>query len=174
KATIFLPTAKGIQEAAERLRHGGLVAFPTETVYGLGADARDEAAVRRIFSVKGRPLTDPLIVHVPTLEAALDLLYLDGEGLQVFRKLAEQFWPGALTLIGRAKDSLPSCVTAETGFVGVRCPSHPLAQQLLEVSGVPIAAPSANRFGHVSPTTAQHVLSDLGTADIGVLDGEGA
>ncbi len=139
------------------------MAFPTETVYGLGANALDSSAVYSIFDAKKRPLTDPVIVHVLDVDAALPLISIDDKLLTVYRFLAQSFWPGPLTMVTRANDDkIPSCITAETGFVGVRCPEHDLARKLLKFSGLPIAAPSANRFGHVSPTRAQHVMDDLG------------
>lgn len=171
-AILLSPDKDGLIEAGERLRSGGLVAFPTETVYGLGANALDEAAVRSIFTTKGRPLTDPLIVHVPAQEEALKLLQLDPSAASVYELLATTFWPGPLTLVGKAVEKIPLTVTAGTGFVGIRCPNHELAQKMLIEARVPVAAPSANRFGHVSPTTAQHVFNDLGNHDIAILKGE--
>ena len=167
-----LPTASGLAEAGRWLREGRLVAFPTETVYGLGANALDDAAVRSIFRAKGRPLTDPVIVHVPTTEHALELLDLDAAARSVFVQLADRFWPGPLTLIAKARASVPLTVSAGTGFIGMRRPAHPIAQALLLEANVPVAAPSANRFGHVSPTSCEHVLADLGEHGILVLDGE--
>jgi len=160
-----------VEEAASALVAGQLVAFPTETVYGLGAHAFDTAAVCRIFEVKGRPRTDPLICHVPTQEAAERLVQLQPHGLAMMRRLSERFWPGPLTVVAPACAELPDEITSGTGFVGVRCPSHKLALELLEAAGVPVAAPSANRFGHVSPTRAEHVMDDLGGHDIYVLRG---
>lgn len=174
KARIALTLStsdEDIERAGEKLRAGGLVAFPTETVYGLGANALNEAAVKSIFVTKGRPLTDPLIVHVPSPSAALDLLQLDPIDVPLYKHLAKTFWPGPLTLVGKAHPSIPLSVTAGTGMVGLRCPNHPVAVRLLEAARVPIAAPSANRFGHVSPTAADHVLEDLGTHDIFIVDG---
>ena len=147
--------------------------LPPLQVYGLGANALNEPAVRDIFAVKGRPLTDPLIVHVGGLEEALALVHVEGVGRQAFEALASAFWPGGLTLIARARSHLPRCLSAGTGSVGVRVPSHPLALKLIRTARVPVAAPSANRFGHVSPTRAQHVISDLGHSPIAVLDGDG-
>ena len=184
-ATTLKPTNKGIADGASRLLSGGLVAFPTETVYGLGANALNEKAVLNIFTVKGRPLTDPLIVHCASAEDAAALVLLDDKdggsiesreewGLErrAFHALSEAFWPGGLTIVALAKPHLPLCLSAGTGRVGVRVPSHPLARRLIREAGCPVAAPSANRFGHVSPTTATHVLEDLGHADIAVLDGD--
>lgn len=167
-------TADGIARAAAMLRAGQCVAFPTETVYGLGANALDAAAVQSIFTFKGRPLTDPLIVHVDSKAKAADLVRLpSARAAAVFDALATRFWPGPLTLVARACDRIPLSVTAGTGFVGVRVPAHPLAAALLAAAGVPVAAPSANRFGHVSPTRAAHVAADLGGHPIGIMMAEG-
>lgn len=173
RAKLLQPNQSGLAHAGKVLREGGLVAFPTETVYGLGANALSERAVLQIFKAKKRPLTDPLIVHVTDTERALALLEIGGWSRRVFAYLANRFWPGPLTMVARASDAVPGAITAGTGFVGVRCPSHGLAQKLLEQAQVPVAAPSANRFGHVSPTSAHHVLADLGAEDICVLDGGG-
>mmetsp|Transcript_10424 Transcript_10424/g.18874 ORF Transcript_10424/g.18874 Transcript_10424/m.18874 type:complete len:529 (-) Transcript_10424:83-1669(-) len=180
RAKLLPPTLAGVSEAAARLREGKLLAFPTETVYGLGANALMESSVLEIFKVKGRPLTDPLIIHVPTAAAALECLSFPNpvdpscpsEGRAMFDRLSEVFWPGALTIVALAKPHIPLKVSAGTGFVGLRCPSHPLALRVLEAAGVPVAAPSANRFGHVSPTRASHVLNDLGDSDIAIMNGE--
>lgn len=142
----------------------------SETVYGLGANALDEAAVVSIFEFKGRPFHDPLIVHVPTYEAARELLVLDEGCSRLLDTLARQFWPGPLTIVGPAAPCIPSKVTANTGQVGVRVPAYPLARALLVEARVPVAAPSANRFGHVSPTTSAHVLDDLGDHPIAILE----
>ena len=163
-----------LDAAGAMLRDGGCVAFPTETVYGLGAHALDERAVLDVFKHKGRPLTDPLIVHVPTAEQALELLVLAPAARAIAAALAASFWPGPLTLVGKAVPRVPLTVTAGTGFVGVRVPAHPIALRLLAAARVPVAAPSANRFGHVSPTSAAHVVADLGHAPIGVVVGEAA
>lgn len=164
-----------VDEAGRALAAGELVAFPTETVFGLGANAFDVAAVCRIFEVKGRPRTDPLIVHVPTVDAAERLVRLQPRGLALMRKLAASFWPGPLTLVAPAGADIPDEITSGTGFVGLRIPAHEQARSLLSAAGVPVAAPSANRFGHVSPTRAEHVMTDLGAHQILVLradDGE--
>lgn len=167
-------TDEGIAEAARMLSMGRCVAFPTETVYGLGANALNVESVASIFRFKGRPLTDPLIVHVDTADKAMKLVSLPSKRAErVFRALGTKFWPGPVTLVAKAVDVIPLPVTAGTGFVGVRVPNHPIALKLLEVSDLPLAAPSANRFGHVSPTKASHVVSDLGNHPIGVLMGEG-
>lgn len=151
------------ERLARHLRKGHLVAFPTETVYGLGANGLDPTAVLKIFAAKGRPLTDPCILHVASAKDALRLLDLDSlpDGKELFEALAEAFWPGPLSIVGPARPEVPSEVTAGTGFVAVRCPSHPIARQLVEAAGVPLAAPSANRFGHISPTCPEHVFEDL-------------
>ncbi|CAE7282334.1 sua5 [Symbiodinium natans] len=145
------------------LRRGRLVSFPTETVYGLGANGLDPDAVLQIFEAKGRPLTDPCILHVAKAADALPLLDLDSlpGGRALFDVLTKEFWPGPLSIVGPARAVVPPQVTASTGFVAVRCPSHPLARQLVEAAGKPLAAPSANRFGHISPTLPDHVLQDL-------------
>ena len=160
-----MPSSKkfrtAVQEAAAVLHRGGLVAFPTETVYGLGADAENPAAVARIFAAKGRPADHPLIVHMarndPLGRWARDI------PPTAFR-LAQRYWPGPLTVILRRADRVPDMVTGGQDTVGLRVPDHPLALALLEVFGGGIAAPSANRFGQVSPTTAAHVREELGDA----------
>lgn len=157
--------------AAACLRTGRLVAFPTETVYGLGASALNSTAVEAIFEVKGRPLTDPLIVHVSNVEMARKLCVLSEGENKVFTALTESFWPGPLTLVVKAEKIVPAVVTGGGDTVGLRHPRHPIAQALIEKSAIPIAAPSANIFGHVSPTEASHVVSDLGHWPIWVLDG---
>ena len=160
----MLPT-RDTERAADALRRGGLVAFPTETVYGLGADAENEAAVKRLFQVKGRPTTHPLIVHLASAEALPDWAARVPEAAQ---KLAAACWPGPLTLLLEKSARVPSATTGGLPSVGVRVPAHPLALELLRRFGGGIAAPSANRFGRVSPTRAEHVLADLGD-DIDVL-----
>ena len=162
------PEAALIARAAEVLRRGGLVAFPTETVYGLGADALDRAAVRRIFDAKGRPATDPLIVHVTSVERMAPLV---ADIPETARILALRFWPGPLTLVLPRSRSVPDEVTAGLDTVAVRVPAHPVARALLAAAGIPIAAPSANLFSRPSPTQAAHVLQDLdGRIDL-VIDG---
>ncbi len=158
---------EALERAAGILRGGGLVAFPTETVYGLGANALDRAAVERIFAAKSRPAWDPVIVHVAP-GAMLDGLVEEvPEGA---RRLMEAFWPGPLTLLLKRTRAVPDMVTAGRPLVGVRMPLHPVALELIRRAGVPVAAPSANRFGHVSPTTAEHVLDDLDGRIDAVLD----
>ena len=154
--------------AAGLLRGGGTVALPTETVYGLGANALDGAAVARIFAAKERPDWDPLIVHVCD-EVMLARVVADVP--EVARRLMEAFWPGPLTLLLRRSEGIPDGVTAGRPLVGVRMPAHPVALELIRRAGVPVAAPSANRFGHTSPTTAAHVLADLDGRIDAVVDG---
>ncbi|MFN0245515.1 MAG: L-threonylcarbamoyladenylate synthase [Kofleriaceae bacterium] len=163
-----------IARAAAILRDGGLVAFPTETVYGLGADASSESAVAKIFAVKGRPRAHPLIVHLAaTAEAAFDQTF-DGWTREIpdaARQLARAFWPGPLTLILRRGPRVADATTGGADTVGLRVPAHPMALALLRSFGGGVAAPSANRFGAVSPTTADHVANDLGSDVDYILDG---
>jgi L-threonylcarbamoyladenylate synthase len=157
-----------IQKAAEILRAGGLVVFPTETVYGLGANALDPAAVRKIYALKGRPPASPLIVHVSGVEQAGELA---AEWPEAADRLAREYWPGPLTLVVPKKTTIPDEVTAGLGTVGLRVPRHPIALELLRTAGIPIAAPSANRFTQLSPTTAQHVREAFGEETPFLLDG---
>jgi L-threonylcarbamoyladenylate synthase len=157
-----------IAEGVRRLQEGGLVAFPTETVYGLGADARSEAALERLYRVKGRPGSHPVIVHVGDVEGARACA---GRFSPLAEALAQRFWPGPLTLIVEKASWVPARVTGGQDSVGVRVPSHRLALGLLAAFGGPVAAPSANRFGRVSPTTADHVAADLGEEVDVILDG---
>ena len=162
------PDPSVIEEAAAALREGKLVAFPTETVYGLGAHALNEAAVQKIFDAKGRPPTDPLIVHIAHVGQVSQLA---ASFPALARKLALTFWAGPLTLILPKKPSIPDLVTAGLPNVALRAPSHRVARALVETAGIPIAAPSANRFSRPSPTTAAHVAADLdGRIDL-ILDG---
>jgi len=166
--TRVLP-ASSVDTAAEILRAGGLTAFPTETVYGLGADAANGEAVARLYAAKGRPRFNPLIAHVPDLAAAEAIGRFDDRA----RRLAEAFWPGPLTLVLPIAEDCPVCDLARAGLetVALRVPAHPVAQHLLQVFGGAVVAPSANHSGHVSPTTAGHVVADLdGRIDL-VLDG---
>ncbi|MGD0347644.1 MAG: L-threonylcarbamoyladenylate synthase [Terracidiphilus sp.] len=158
---------EALERAAEILRAGGLVALPTETVYGLGANALDRAAVERIFAAKSRPAWDPIIVHIAS-EAMLEGLV--EEVPAAARRLMEHFWPGPLTLLLPRTAAVPDAVTAGRPLVGVRMPAHPVALELIRRAGIPVAAPSANRFGHISPTTAQHVLDDLDGRIDAILD----
>ncbi len=168
--TLRLPADEaGIARAAELLRAGELVAFPTETVYGLGADARNDAAVAGIYEAKGRPSFNPLIVHVPSIEHAKELVEWSGTAENV----ARAFWPGPLTLVLpiRWDAGLSDRVTAGLDTLAVRLPAAPLARELLTAFGGPLAGPSANRSGRISPTTADHVLSTLDGRIAAVLDG---
>jgi L-threonylcarbamoyladenylate synthase len=153
------PEEAVLTEAAAILRAGGIVAFPTETVYGLGADAFDAHAVNRIFEVKGRPPNNPLIVHIAEREAVGEVA---GSWPDAAERLSQRFWPGPLTLVVNRNPALPSIVTAGGPTVAVRMSSHPVASGLIRAAGFPIAAPSANRSGEISPTTAEHVLRSLG------------
>jgi L-threonylcarbamoyladenylate synthase len=169
-AVVYRPTARNLALLAKRLRDGEVVALPTETVYGLAANALHEGACREIFRAKGRPTTDPLIVHVGSLE--------DAEQIAVFnrtaRRLARAFWPGGLTLVMPKRlphSTVPDIVTAGLPSVAVRMPAHPLMRRVLKLAGVPLAAPSANPFGYVSPTTAEHVQAGLGKRIRAILDG---
>ncbi|MFG2056348.1 L-threonylcarbamoyladenylate synthase [Micromonospora sp. NPDC048930] len=163
-----MPADSGIAEAASVLRAGGLVAFPTETVYGLGANALDAEAAARIFAAKARPSFDPLISH---LADAADLPGLVGEVPPAVAALVERFWPGPLTLIVDRPAAIPPIVTSGLDTMAVRVPDEPSARALIAAAGVPVAAPSANRFGQLSPTRAEHVVAGLGDAVDVVLDG---
>lgn len=153
------PDATVIEEAARLIRGGALVAFPTETVYGVGASAYLPEAVGSIFAVKGRPAYNPLIVHVPNLDAAREIVL---EWPREAESLAAAFWPGPLTLVLPKRPTIPDEVTAGLDTVAVRVPAHPVALAILDAAGTPIAAPSANRFMRLSPTTAEHVVRELG------------
>ena len=155
--TRILPAKDGIDEAASLIKGGELVVFPTETVYGLGANAFDEEAVKKIFEAKGRPQDNPLIVHISSLEQVRDIAV---DIPSVFYELAEKFMPGPLTIILKKSDKIPYVVTAGGETVGVRMPKNVWARKLIEKS-FPLAAPSANRSKHISPTTAKHVYDDL-------------
>jgi L-threonylcarbamoyladenylate synthase len=162
----------GVRHAAELIRAGRLVAFPTETVYGLGANALDPEAVARIFAAKGRPRTSPLIVHVDSIEMARSLASQWSDAADL---LARRYWPGPLSLVVPKRPLVPDIVTAGLPTVGLRMPAHPLALELIRAAGVPIAAPSANRFTELSPTAAAHIpeaLADYtldgGTARVGI------
>ncbi|MGH9589285.1 MAG: L-threonylcarbamoyladenylate synthase [Terracidiphilus sp.] len=175
---VHLDTPKAgqaLDRAAAILRAGGLIAFPTETVYGLGANALDAAAVQRIFAAKRRPSWDPVIVHIAPAAgqaARRDIMLapLVHEVQEAARRLIEAFWPGPLTLLLPRSSAVPDAVTAGRPLVGVRMPSHPVALELIRRAGVPIAAPSANVFGHTSPTTSDHVLHDLDGRIDAILD----
>jgi L-threonylcarbamoyladenylate synthase len=162
------PDAAALRRAADCLRRGGLVAFPTETVYGLGVHALDRAAVQRLFAAKGRPASDPLIVHIDSVERIHQLVTRLPDAA---RDLAARFWPGPLTLVLPRSPRVPDEVTAGLGTVAIRVPGHTVALALLAAAGIPVAAPSANLFGRPSPTRASHVLEDLaGRIDL-VVDG---
>ncbi len=169
KTRVRTADAEAIAEAARLLAAGGLVAFPTETVYGLGADASDGAAVARLYAAKGRPSFNPLIAHVASAAAARKLARFDAAAA----RLADAFWPGPLTLVLPKAADCPVADLATAGLdsIAVRVPAHPIAQDILRNFGGPVVAPSANRSGHVSPTTAAHVLADLdGRVDL-IVDG---
>ncbi len=166
-AHLYRGTARNLAYLAHRLRAGDLVAVPTETVYGLAANALDTRACRKIFTAKGRPTTDPLIVHIH----ALAQLATIAESNDAARLLAKKFWPGPLTLVLPKKRIVPAIVSAGLPSVAVRMPSHRLFRRLLKLADVPLAAPSANLFGYVSPTTAQHVHDGLGGKIRHILDG---
>ncbi len=164
-----MPSDRDITRAAGLLREGRLVAFPTETVYGLGADATDDHAVAAIFAAKGRPRFNPLIVHVPDLAAAEALVDFS----HIARALADAFWPGPLTLVMPRRRDCPVSLLCSAGLdsLAIRVPRHPLARRLMEAAGRPLAAPSANRSGRVSPTEAAHVREELGARVAMVLEG---
>ncbi len=165
---VYKATDENIERAADIIRSGGLVSFPTETVYGLGADAMDPVAVARIFRVKGRPVFDPLIVHLGDLN---DLEAVASGISPVSWRLAERFWPGPLTLVLPKSERVPDIVTSGLSTVACRVPSHPVARKLIRLSGRLIAAPSANPFGYLSPTRAEHVENQLGGKVEMILDG---
>ena len=169
-AYLCLMAEKGQDQLRAKaiLMEGGLVAIPTETVYGLAANALDEQAVLRVFTAKNRPFFDPLIIHVPNLDAAQ--LYADFNDERL-KRLAMHFWPGPLTLLIPKKNNIPDLVTSGLPRVAVRVPAHPLTLELLKSIDFPLAAPSANPFGYVSPTTAEHVAKQLGDKVHYILDG---
>ena len=156
-----------IARAAEAIRHGQVVAFPTETVYGLGANAWDAEAVAHVFERKGRPRFDPLIVHLALASPVHEIV---ASLPKLAERLIEHFWPGPLSLVLPKRPRVPDIVTAGLPSVAVRCPDHPIAQRLLAEASVPIAAPSANRFGEISPTNASHVRQQFGDPLLQVLD----
>ncbi|HOT15213.1 MAG TPA: L-threonylcarbamoyladenylate synthase [Bacteroidales bacterium] len=155
----MIPYGNDIEKAAQIIKAGGLVAFPTETVYGLGASAFNKVAVARIFEVKQRPSFDPLIVHISSIDQ-LNMLFESPIEPLVY-KLAELFWPGPLTIVHKKKAGVPDIITSGLDTVAVRMPSHTTARKLIELAEIPIAAPSANRFGRISPTKPQHVQKQL-------------
>jgi L-threonylcarbamoyladenylate synthase len=168
---VFVDRAE-IDRAAGLLRAGRLVVFPTETVYGLGANALDAEAVARIYAVKRRPATSPLIVHVSSFEMARSL---GVDWSEIADRLARQFWPGPLTLVLKKQMAgpfaIPAIVSANLSTVGIRMPAHPVAQALIQAAEIPLAAPSANRFTELSPTTAEHVRASIGSEVDLILDG---
>jgi len=168
--TLHLDASTGIPQAASILREGGTVAFATETVYGLGANALSPEAIAKIFAAKQRPSWDPLIVHLASAADLPTITTIPATLQPRIEALSKAFWPGPLTLLLPRNEHIPDAVTASRPLVGVRIPSHPAAQALLKAAGIPIAAPSANTFGHTSPTTAQHVLDDLSGRIDAVLD----
>ena len=165
---IVPATPDAVARAAAQLRAGGVVAFPTETVYGLGADATNDAAVARIFSIKNRPSFDPLIVHLAEPAALSTVVAACPDAA---RRLVARFWPGPLTVVLPKAERIPDIVTAGMPSVAVRVPAHDVARALIAAADRPIAAPSANPFGYVSPTTAAHVAAQLGDAVPTILDG---
>jgi L-threonylcarbamoyladenylate synthase len=171
---LLKTTDESIRRAAGVLAGGGLVAFPTETVYGLGANVFNAAALARIFEVKNRPRFDPLIVHIADtemLEKTAALSPLDSAARKRLAVLAEKLWPGPLTLILPKRETIPDLATAGLSTVAVRLPGHETARRLIALSGGPVAAPSANPFGYLSPTRAEHVLDLLGGKIDMILDG---
>lgn len=168
KRTYLISSEAEVRRAAELIRAGELVAFPTETVYGLGANALDAVAVEKIYAAKGRPATSPLIVHVGSVEMARGLVREWPERADV---LAARFWPGPLTLVLPKAAGVPDRVTAGLDTVGIRMPANSLALALIQEAGVPLAAPSANRFTELSPTTAEHVRRSIGDRVAMILDG---
>ena len=159
--------ASAISRCADIIKRGGLVAFPTETVYGLGADATDKDAAKKIYAAKGRPSDNPLIIHISNPKEAEDYANTS----QLYYKLAKAFMPGPLTVILPKKDTVPTEVTGGLDTVAVRCPSHPIARALISAAGVPIAAPSANISGSPSPTCALHVIKDMTDKIDAIIDG---
>lgn len=166
---------KDLEHAARILRSGGLVAFPTETVYGLGARGLDPAAVARIFEAKGRPGDNPIILHVTNFDAARPLWNIENKDsdaiLERCEKLAKRFWPGPLTIVNYKSSLVPDITTGNLDKAGVRAPDHPVARELIQLVGEPLAAPSANISGRVSPTTAEHVLQTLDGRIDAIVDG---
>jgi len=165
---IFEATNENIKKAADAIASGEIIAFPTETVYGLGADGLNPRAVAKIFEAKNRPSFNPLILHIALVSQLYDLAEINSKKV---KKLVEAFWPGPLTLVLPKKEIVPDIVTAGNSTVAVRMPKHPVALKLIEACGKPIAAPSANTFGFLSPTTAKHVQKQLGNKVNIILDG---
>lgn len=169
--TIVQPNASSIEAAANYLADGELVAVPTETVYGLAADATNPNAVAKIFAAKGRPANNPLIVHVASTAAVDAWAMIDSDWLQAACQAAEALWPGPLTLVLPKRDTIPDAVTAGGSTVAIRIPDHPVMQQLLAACSFPLAAPSANRSNSISPTRAEHVAHSFGEQLAMILDG---
>ena len=170
-STIQKVTDDNVLQASNLLKEGNLVSFPTETVYGLGANALDSMAVQKIFTTKNRPATNPLIVHLPTPKDGLSYSNLNDWEFELYQAITSEFCPGPLTVIVPSNGKVSSLVTAGNGMVGLRFPSHQIAQKLLRVCGLPICAPSANKHTHVSPTSAKHVYSDFQDDNVMILDG---
>lgn len=171
-AEILESSDENIKICAEKIREGQVVGFPTETVYGLGANALNVEAVKKIFEYKGRPLSDPLIVHVTSVEMAKKLTDIDEDTHKLFKLLADKFWPGPLTMVLKANfDVISPILTANTQYIGIRFPNNEIAKKLIDESGVPIAAPSANKFCHVSPVNPFHVFEDFKEFPISIIDG---
>ena len=172
KAVLLKVNEESLAFCGQRIREGKLVAFPTETVYGLGADATNEEAVKSIFAAKERPFTDPVIVHIADIDQ-IEQIYSGVHEKEFVRQVGAKLWPGPLTMIGPINESyIPKIVGSNTGTVGVRMPRHAVAQALIRAANRPIAAPSANKFMHVSPTKGSHVFDDLKNEDVVILDGE--
>lgn len=169
KTTILDPTSENIMYCADLLKHGEVVAIPTETVYGLAANVFDDKAISNIFKIKGRPQDNPLICHISDL-GMLDELITDRRS-KIFQKLIEKFWPGPLTIIVSKKVGVSNLITANLDTVAIRCPSHAVCRKLIEACGFPLAAPSANLSGKPSPTSANHVYDDLSGRVKAILDG---
>ena len=169
---LYEPTLENIKECAEFIKKGGIVGMPTETVYGLAANAFDVDACFKIFEYKGRPLTDPLIVHVSSIEMAKEIIIINKEIEELFNLLSKHFWPGPLTIVLPANLNLISTkILAGKDTVGIRFPEHPIAKKFIELCGVPIAAPSANKFCHVSPVNPYHVFEDFKEFPVKILNG---
>lgn len=172
RAEVLEPSEANLKICGERIANGKLVSFPTETVYGLGADATNSKAVASIFEAKERPLTDPVIVHIADM-SLVEKCFEGKEVIEFVKDVGSKLWPGPLTLIGPINDKfIPPMVGSNTGSIGVRFPSNKTAQALIKAAGTPIAAPSANKFMHVSPTSYEHVFDDLKYEDIFILKGE--
>jgi L-threonylcarbamoyladenylate synthase len=161
---ILTDSESDMKIAAKQINEGGLVAFPTETVYGLGARL-DDSSLAKIFAAKHRPYSDPLICHFDTAENAKKYVLLTSEESEIFDRIAANLWPGPLTIVAPATNAVPPLVMAVTGYVRIRVPGHQLCHRFLELCGEPVAAPSANLFGHISPTTVDHVKTDLDTTE---------